>query len=129
MPYSNFGDNLHKIGNKIIEYGEYKLDYYKLLLYKTVMKMARSIFFALLFGAVLLLIFFFISFGVAHLIGDALGNIAYGYLIMGGFYILILILTMAFGRKILERRILYKTSEWFINEDRKSTRLNSSHVA
>ncbi|HLS11589.1 MAG TPA: hypothetical protein VK050_05470 [Flavobacteriaceae bacterium] len=122
MPYSNFGDNLHKIGNKIIEYGEYKLDYYKLLLYKTVMKMARSIFFALLFGAVLLLIFFFISFGVAHLIGDALGNIAYGYLIMGGFYILILILTMAFGRKILERRILYKTSEWFINDDYKKDR-------
>jgi len=122
MPYSNFGDNLHKIGNKIIEYGEYKLDYYKLLLYKTVMKIARSIFFALLFGAVLLLIFFFISFGVAHLIGDALGNIAYGYLIMGGFYILILILTMAFGRKILERRILYKTSEWFINDDYKKDR-------
>lgn len=122
MPYSNFGDNLHKIGNKIIEYGEFKIDYYKLLLYKTVMKMARSIFFALLFGAVLLLIFFFISFGVAHLIGDALGNIAYGYLIMGGFYILILILTMAFGRKILERRILYKTSEWFINDDYKKGR-------
>ena len=122
MPYSNFGDNLHKIGNKIIEYGEYKLDYYKLLLYKTVMKMARSIFFALLFGAVLLLIFFFLSFGIAHLIGDALGNIAYGYLIMGGFYILILILTMAFGRKILERRILYKTSEWFINDDYKKDR-------
>lgn len=122
MPYSNFGDNLHKIGNKIIEYGEFKIDYYKLLLYKTVMKMARSIFFALLFGAVLLLIFFFISFGVAHLIGDALGNIAYGYLIMGGFYILILILTMAFGRKILERRILYKTSEWFIHDDYKNDR-------
>lgn len=122
MAYRNFGDNLNKIGNKIIEYGEFKLDYYKLLLYKTVMKMARSVFFALLFGAVLLLIFFFISFGIAHLIGDALGNIAYGYLIMGGFYILILILTMAFGRKILERRILYKTSEWFIHDDYKNDR-------
>ena len=122
MAYRNFGDNLNKIGNKIIEFGEFKLDYYKLLLYKTVMKMARSVFFALLFGAVLLLIFFFISFGIAHLIGDALGNIAYGYLIMGGFYILILILTMAFGRKILERRILYKTSEWFIHDDYKNDR-------
>lgn len=122
MAYRNFGDNLNKIGNKIIEYGEFKIDYYKLLLYKTVMKMARSVFFALLFGAVLLLIFFFISFGIAHLIGDALGNIAYGYLIMGGFYILILILTMAFGRKILERRILYKTSEWFIHDDYKNDR-------
>src|SRR5690625_2620071 len=122
MPYSNFGDNLHKIGNKIIEYGEYKLDYYKLLLYKTFIKIAMSIFFSLLFGAVLLLIFFFNSFGVAHLIGDALGIIAYGYLIMGGFYILILILSIAFGRKILERRILYKTSEWFINDDYKKDR-------
>lgn|SRR5690554_2181094 len=122
MPYRNFGDNLHKIGDKILEFGEYKLDYYKLLVYKVVMKMARSIFFALLFGAVLLLIFFFISLGLAHLIGDALGNIAFGYLIMGGFYILVLLLTMAFGRKILERRILYKTSEWFINDDYKKDR-------
>src|SRR5690625_7777000 len=122
MQYSKLENKQNKIGNKIIEYGEYKLDYYKFLLYKTVMKMSMSIFFALLFGAVLLLIFFFISFGVAHLIGDALGNIAYGYLIMGGFYILILILTMAFGRKILERRILYKTSEWFINDDYKKDR-------
>ena len=122
MPYRNFGDNLHKIGDKILEFGEYKLDYYKLLVYKVVMKMARSIFFALLFGAVLLLIFFFISLGLAHLIGDALGNIAFGYLIMGGFYILVLLLTRAFGRKILERRILYKTSEWFINDDYKKDR-------
>ncbi len=122
MPYRNLGDNLHKIGDKILEFGEYKLDYYKLLVYKVVMKMARSIFFALVFGAVLLLIFFFISLGLAHLIGDALGNIAFGYLIMGGFYILVLLLTMAFGRKILERRILYKTSEWFINDDFKKGR-------
>lgn len=122
MPYRNFGDNLHRIGDKILEFGEYKLDFYKLLVYKSVMKMARSIFFALLFGVILLLIFFFISFGLAHLIGEALGNIAYGYFIMGGFYLLVLLLTMAFGRKILERRILYKTSEWFIHDDFKTDR-------
>jgi len=29
---------------------------------------------------------------------------------------------MAFGRKILERQILYKTSEWFINDDYKNKR-------
>lgn len=122
MPYRNFGENLNKIGDKILEYGEFKLDYYKLLLYKIVMKIARSVFFALIFGAVLLLIFFFISFGLAHLIGEALGNIAFGYFIMGGFYVLVLILMMAFGRKILERQILYKTSEWFINDDYKKHR-------
>jgi|SRR5690625_3210984 len=122
MPYRNFGENLHKVGDKILEYGEFKLEYYKLLLYKTVMKMARSIFFALIFGAILLLIFIFISFGLAHLIGEALGNVAFGYFIMGGFYVLVLILTMAFGRKILERQILYKTSEWFINDDYKNKR-------
>lgn len=119
MPYRNFGDNLNKIGNKILEFGEYKLEYYKLILYKSVMKMARSIFLAFLFGTILLLIFFFISFGLAHLIGQALGNIAYGYFIMGGFYILILLLTLAFGKKILERYILYKTSEWFMHDDYK----------
>ncbi len=119
MPYRNFGDNLHEIGDKIVEYGEYKLDYYKLLLYKAVMKMARSFFFTLLFGAILLLIFFFLSFGLARLIGEALGNVAYGYFIMAGFYLLLLILVSAFGKKILERKILMKTSEWFVHEEYK----------
>lgn len=119
MSHHNIGENLHKIGNKIIEFGEYRLDYYKLLLYKTVMKMARSIFLTLLFGAIILLIFFFLSFGLAHLIGEALGNVAYGYFIMAGFYILLLLLVLSFGKKVLERKILMKTSEWFVNEEHK----------
>lgn len=113
MPYQNFEDNLQRISNKILEYGEYKKEYYKLLLYKIIIKITRSLLSFILFGVVLLLIFFFISLGLAQLIGEALGSIAYGYLIMGGFYMIILVFLIIFGKKILEKKILQITSGWF----------------
>lgn len=120
MSYHNFEENLHEVSNKLLEFGENKLDYYKLTLYKAIMKMARSLFLTLLFGAIILLIFFFLSFGLAYLIGQELGNIAFGYFIIAGFYILILILVIAFGKRILERKILMKTSEWFVHDEYKN---------
>lgn len=120
MPYRKFGENLHKLSDKIVEYGEFKLDYYKLVLYKSVIKMARSLFIFLLFGAVLLLSFIFISFGLSYLIGEAVGNIAYGFLIMGGFYVVMLILLATFGKKIIEKQVFTMTSEWFSDETEKN---------
>ena len=116
MPYHKFGDNLHKMGEKVIEYGEYRLDFYKLLLYKTIIKMVRSIFMFFLLGAVLLLIFIFASFGLSILIGEALGNSAYGFLIMGGFFLLTLFFLLVFGKRLLEKQIFKITSEWFMDE-------------
>lgn len=123
MPYRKFGDNLQKLSDKIVEYGEFKLDYYKLVLYKSVIKMARSLFIFLLFGAVLLLSLIFISFGLSYLIGEAVGNIAYGFLIMGGFYVVMLIMLATFGKKIIERQVFSMTSEWFCDETEKNKSL------
>lgn len=114
--FENLNDNITRIGDKIVEYVEYRFEYYKLLTYKSLMKMTRSLFFVLLYGAIIFLIFFFVSLGLAYLIGNSLGNIAYGYFIMGGFYIIVLALVALFGKRIIERIVLLKTSEWFIDD-------------
>lgn len=41
------------------------------------------------------------NFGIAFLIGEALGNQSYGFLIVAGFYLLIMILVMVFKKKIV----------------------------
>lgn len=114
--FENLNDNIARIGDKIVEYVEYRFEYYKLLSYKSLMKMTRSLFFVLLYGAIIFLVFFFVSLGLAYLIGNSLGNIAYGYFIMGGFYIIVLALVALFGKRIIERIVLLKTSEWFIDD-------------
>lgn len=47
-------------------------------------------------------VFFLILFniGIAILIGTALDNYAYGFLVVAGFYLLLLILTIVFGKAI-----------------------------
>lgn len=47
-------------------------------------------------------IFFLIllNIGVAFLIGEALDNYGYGFLIVAGFYLLLLVLVLVFGKKI-----------------------------
>lgn len=113
MPFRNFTENLNKVGEKAIEYGEYRIDYYKLLLYKSIVKMSRSIFLFFLAGAIILITFIFISLGLSLLIGEALGNLAYGFLIMGGFFLVLLVLVMTFGKKLIEKLIFKVSYAWF----------------
>ncbi len=49
------------------------------------------------FGVFFLII---LNFGIAFLIGQYLNNIAYGFLIVAGFYLILLVLVLVFGKKI-----------------------------
>ena len=42
-----------------------------------------------------------LNFGIAFLIGQALGNLAYGFLIVAGFYLLIIIIVMILKKTIV----------------------------
>ncbi|WP_300674060.1 phage holin family protein [Soonwooa sp.] len=41
------------------------------------------------------------NFGIAFLIGQALNNVSYGFLIVAGFYLLIMIIVIAMRKKII----------------------------
>lgn len=41
------------------------------------------------------------NFGIAYLIGEALGNISYGFLIVSGFYFLVIILVILLKKAIV----------------------------
>ncbi len=42
-----------------------------------------------------------LNFGIAFLIGQALGNLAYGFLIVAGFYLLIILIVMILKKTIV----------------------------
>jgi uncharacterized membrane protein len=67
-------------------------------------------------GGVAMLMLFFVSFAAAYLIGEAMGNIGQGFLIIAGFYILVFIIALTFGKKFIERKVLRSTSKLFFND-------------
>lgn len=92
------------------------LEYYKLDLFKKLTKSTISISRVLLLGGIAFLIFTFLSFGIAFLIGEALGNNSYGFFIMGGFYILVFIIAYIFSRKKLEKTVIKSASKIFFDQ-------------
>lgn len=57
------------------------------------------------FLSILLIAFTFfiilLNFGIAFLIGESLGNMSYGFLIVSGFYFLIMLIVIALKKKIV----------------------------
>lgn len=89
------------------------IDYYSLLGFKVVSKATGfllKIFAISLFGALALL---FLSFAAAFAIGRALDNNTYGFLIVGGFYILAAIIIFSLRKVIIDIPILKKFSKIF----------------
>lgn len=58
------------------------------------------------FMAIMVIVFsFFIilfNFGIAFLIGEALHNVSYGFLIVSGFYLILIIIALSFRKSIIK---------------------------
>ncbi|MFN2260962.1 MAG: hypothetical protein ABR595_02710 [Psychroflexus sp.] len=103
---NNLGQHFENLSDDTKKYLKSLLAYYKLdLLKKSALALATA---GNLFirTAVLLLILLFISIGLAFLIGEEIQSIAGGFFMIGGFYILILIITLVTGKKLVEKPVL-----------------------
>lgn len=114
--FENLTNNAEEIQDNLESYLNNTLEYYKLYLYKKMTLSMVSFFRIFFLAGIAMLMMFFISFAVAYLIGEALGNIGYGFLIIAAFYILVFILARFFGKKLIERKVLRHTSKVFFND-------------
>lgn len=71
----------------------------------------------LLLGFFLLISILFLSLAASIYIGDLLDNDALGYLIVGLFYFLLVILVALFMKPVIEKSLLRKTSQQFFNSN------------
>ncbi|MBA3987093.1 MAG: hypothetical protein H0X63_11100 [Flavobacteriales bacterium] len=109
-------DNVEEVHENIQSYIKSTIEYYKLSFYKKAIKSAASITRVFIKLGIVFFIVLFLSFGAAVLIGEELGNASHGYFIVAGFYFLIFIFAIIFGKKTIEKVLLKSTSKIFFND-------------
>lgn len=109
-------DNVEEVNDSIQSYVKSTIEYYKLSIYKKAIKSAASLTRVFVKLGIAFFIVLFLSFGAAVLIGEELGNASHGYFIVAGFYFLIFILAIIFGKKTIEKILLNSTSKIFFND-------------
>lgn len=109
-------NNVDDVNDKVEAYVKTSFQYYKLDFYKKSMKSVVSLSRLLLIFAFALVTLFFLSFAVALLIGEAIGNDSYGFFYVAGFYLLLMLIIAIFGKKPLEKMLLTSTSKIFFND-------------
>ncbi len=117
MAFKGLTDSLHKVTDRIEDYGLSIAEYYKLRLFKSVMKGGISLVNLLVYGSLFLFVLLFLSLGAAFWLATFFENVYAGFLLIGAFYGIILIFMFIFGRKIIERKMLHKFSGVLYDED------------
>lgn len=114
--FSKLKENLQEVQGQTKELIDSNLAYYKLWVFKVITKSSSTLLKMLLIGVLLVMVLVFFSIAAAITIGYALDNFALGFLIVGGFYLLLSFLVYALRAKV-ERPIIEKLSEIFYNDE------------
>ncbi len=116
MAFQDIKEDLEQIQEESKAYINSSLAYYKLWGFKVAMKsttMVLKFLLVILFASLFVL---FASIALALVIGKALDNYIYGFLIVAGFYLLLTILVSLIKPQIVEGKILRKFSDIFFND-------------
>lgn len=67
------------------------------------LKVGSKIFFVALVVMIMTLLFILINFATAYFLGDLMGKVYLGFIVLSGFYLIIAILMLVFRRKLIKR--------------------------
>lgn len=116
-------ENLEDLTATGQNYIESSLAYYKLDFFKKVMKIVIDGSHKLILAFFLLIALLFISVAASIYIGGLFDSIPLGYLIVGGFYLILVIISAYTLKPIIQKIILTRASKSYFNDD-KETLLN-----
>jgi uncharacterized membrane protein len=114
---NNLTDNLREFTTAAEDYIESSISYHKLDLFKKVMKGVVAGSYQLILGFFLLIALLFLSVALAIFLGELLDSTALGYLIVGGFYLLVMIICSFFLKRTLEKILVRTASIQFFNHN------------
>lgn len=114
--FGKIKENLQDIREETKDLIESNIAYYKLWSFKLITKSASMLLKLLLIGVTFVMVLVFFSIAGALAIGYTLGDFVYGFLIIGGVYLVLGIIIFNLKDKI-EKPILKRFSEIFFNED------------
>ena len=116
MAFEKLTNSIHDLNENVRDLAKSSAEYYKLDLYKKIIKGVISLVNMMLLGFICLIALFFISIALALGIGNAMGDASAGFYIVGGFYLLVFAFIWFFGKKPIEKIILIKSSRTFFND-------------
>lgn len=117
MAFEELKDQSERVQEETRAYLESTIEYYKLWGFKVAMKSTSMAAKVVLVMVCVIMVFLFGSVAAALAIGEALDNFATGFLIVGGLYLVLLVLIVLFKDKIVEGPMIRKYSEIFFNEE------------
>ena len=112
MGFDDLKKDLIEADVDIRSYLENSEEYFKLKIFKALMRAVTSFTHFFLLGALMVMGLFFISLALSYVIGDAMGNTLYGFFIVGAFYLVVAVLCYIF-RGRLDRPLLRKFSRYY----------------
>jgi hypothetical protein len=115
MAIEELKENISGANTDIHAYLEHNKEYYKLLVFKTLMRIITSLTKTLFTGAIVIFTLFLIALTAAIGIGQAIGNMYYGFLIVTAFFVVIGFILYILRHK-LEKPILRKYSEYYFDK-------------
>lgn len=116
MGLGNVTENVKDVNENAKKYIDSSVDYYKLDLFKKVMKAITILAMSMLLGGIAFMAILILTFAIARDIGQLVGHIITGYYIMGGIYFILMILTYVFLKKPIEKVLLKTFSEIFFTD-------------
>lgn len=116
MAFEELKSQTNRVQEETREYVEKALAYYKLWGFKVAMKSATMFAKAVLVAVILTMVLLFGSVAAALAIGHAWDSYTSGFLMVGGIYLILLLLVLLFKNKMVEGPLLRKFSEIFFNE-------------
>lgn len=117
MAFESLRHDADKLQDETKAYLESTTKYYKLLGFKIAMQSISMVVRTIIVGLCLTIILLFASIAASLALGQLLDNYVYGFLIVAGFYALLLVIFLVLKDNVFRRRILVKFSEIYFNED------------
>ncbi len=116
MAFDELKVGMEQVQEETKAYLESSVAYYKLWGFKVAMKSTSVIVKFLMIVLCLSMVLLFLSIAAAIAIGYALDNLAYGFLIVGGVYVIFTLIFFLLRDKIVEGQVMAKFSEIFFND-------------
>jgi hypothetical protein len=116
MAFEKLTNSINDLNENIRALSYSTSEYYKLNLYKKIIRGAIFLVNMMLIGFVCLIALLFLSIAIALSVGEALNDPSVGFYIVGAFYALIFGFIWIFGKKYIRKFILIKSSRTFFND-------------
>ncbi|WP_418264461.1 competence protein [Flavobacterium faecale] len=115
MAFEELKENAEHIQEEVKSYFENSLAYYKLKIFKLIMKSSVTILKIMLIVVSFILVLLFGSFALAFALSNYFESYALGFLAVMVLYVFITVFLFLFRRKLIEGPILKKFSFLFFN--------------